>query len=114
MTDPFPLWALGIPWRLEDGCMNERVRDGIELEQLRERRVRRENSRALSDNIQQLHFMRTFLTKQELAELLKVHKRTINNWMRNTIIVYYRVGNVVRFDLDEVQEALKLHRSATH
>ena len=53
--------------------------------------------------------MQTMLTKRDLAEHLKVHERTINNWMKNGTIPFLKVSGVVRFDLDQVQEALARH-----
>lgn len=46
------------------------------------------------------------LNKYEIAELYKVSPRTIGNWMQRKVIPYMRIGNVVRFDSDEVARAL--------
>ena len=48
----------------------------------------------------------TLETKQELAEHYKVSRRTISYWMSRKTIPYVRIGNVVRFDLAKVDEAL--------
>jgi phage terminase Nu1 subunit (DNA packaging protein) len=51
---------------------------------------------------------RQFATKRELAALLKVSVRTVSNWMRSeAIFPRIQVGRVVRFDVDEVFEALE-------
>ena len=47
------------------------------------------------------------LTNKELAEKYQVCLRTVANWKRRKIIPHLRVGNVVRFDKDEVSKALE-------
>lgn len=44
--------------------------------------------------------------KEQEAERNSVSTRTINQWMADGIIPFYRVGRVVLFDPDEVDEAL--------
>ena len=46
------------------------------------------------------------ITKQELAEEYKVSRRTVSYWMSRKTIPYVRIGNIVRFDLAKVDEAL--------
>jgi excisionase family DNA binding protein len=47
------------------------------------------------------------LTKEQLAGLLNVHQRTVNAWMANKTIPFFRIGSrVVRFDPAEVRAAL--------
>ncbi len=48
-----------------------------------------------------------FLTKSGLATKCSVSRRTVNTWMRDGIIPYLRIKNVVRFDPVAVEEALK-------
>lgn len=47
------------------------------------------------------------LTNKELAEKYQISLRTVSNWKRRKIIPHLRVGNVVRFDKDEVSKALE-------
>jgi len=47
------------------------------------------------------------LTAEELAEVLKVNKATIYDWVKTNSIPYYQAGRFVRFNLDEVLKAQK-------
>lgn len=55
-----------------------------------------------------------YLTRQEVAKILKVSLVTIIDWSRNGIIKPYRLGNLVRFKSNELDDALirieKTHR----
>jgi excisionase family DNA binding protein len=46
------------------------------------------------------------LKKSEVAEEYQVSQRTVSYWMSRKVIPYVRIGNVVRFDPDEVKKAL--------
>ena len=46
------------------------------------------------------------ITKLELASIYKVSRRTISYWMTRKMIPFVRIGNVVRFDPKQVEEAL--------
>lgn len=46
------------------------------------------------------------LTKRELAEKCKCSVRTIDKWISLGMIPYLKVLRTVRFDLDQVMEAL--------
>lgn len=50
--------------------------------------------------------MRKYLTVKELAEALSVSPRTIIKWRQLGKIPAYKIGNAVRFDLDEVTKAI--------
>ena len=51
---------------------------------------------------------RRSLTKRDLARELNVSIRTIDVWIHNKKIPYKKLGSrMVRFDLDQVEEALK-------
>lgn len=52
----------------------------------------------------------TFLTKQELARILKVTPRTLEQWAKQKRFPVYRLGRVVRYKRDEVTQALAAHR----
>jgi len=47
------------------------------------------------------------LTAEELADVLKVNKATIYDWVKTNSIPYYQAGRFVRFSLDEVLKAQK-------
>lgn len=48
---------------------------------------------------------------REVAKAFGVHARTIANWSRRGIIPGYRLSpRVVRFDMEEVREAIKRHQ----
>jgi excisionase family DNA binding protein len=51
---------------------------------------------------------RKYLTKQETAALLGVTVRTIERWMQNHVLPYYRIGggHVVRFDESLIRQHL--------
>lgn len=42
----------------------------------------------------------------ELAEVLRVHVRTLRDWLKKGM-PHYKVGNTLRFDLEEVKEWMK-------
>ena len=46
------------------------------------------------------------LTKVEVAELLGVSCRTVENYMRSRRLPFLKIGRSVRFDLARVEEAL--------
>ncbi len=45
-----------------------------------------------------------FLTKRELAALAKVSGRTVENWQRDRLLPYIKIGNVVRYERSDVLE----------
>ncbi len=55
-----------------------------------------------------------YLTRQEVAKILKISLVTISDWSRIGIIKPYRLGNLVRFKSNELDDALirieKTHR----
>lgn len=54
----------------------------------------------------------TFLTKQELARILKVTPRTLEQWAKQKRFPVYRLGRVVRYKREEVTQALAAYRVA--
>jgi hypothetical protein len=62
------------------------------------------NSNA-TDNIETLDG--GLVTKKELAPLLRVSTRTLDNGQRNKILPYIKVGRLVRFDIVRCLRALK-------
>ena len=47
-----------------------------------------------------------YLTRQEVADILKVSLVTINEWGKKKILNPYRCGNLIRFKLVEIDQAL--------
>ncbi len=45
-----------------------------------------------------------YLTRQEVAEMLKISQRTIVNWERKGIVRPVKVGRAVRYVRSEVEE----------
>jgi len=48
----------------------------------------------------------TLLTKKQIARQCNVSERCIDNWMRDGVIAYRKIGKLVRFDAAEVRAAL--------
>ena len=51
----------------------------------------------------------TFITKQELARILKVTTRTLEQWAKQKRIPIYRFGRVVRYKRNQVMQALEAY-----
>ena len=49
------------------------------------------------------------ITKRELALECRCSVRCLDNWMREGLIPYLKVGRSVRFQLDAVIESLRQH-----
>jgi len=47
-----------------------------------------------------------FITKEEVAERLRVTSRTVDNWMKKNVIPFRKIGRTVRFDWAEVRDHL--------
>jgi excisionase family DNA binding protein len=47
-----------------------------------------------------------YLTKQEVAALLGVSRRTVDNFMRRGWLVYHKIGRTVRFRKHDVDQHL--------
>ena len=47
-----------------------------------------------------------YLTKREVAELLRVTPRTIDNMMKRGQLVWHKIGRTVRFKLDALERHL--------
>lgn len=46
-----------------------------------------------------------YLTKDDVIRLLKISKRTLDNWTKRKILPYIRIGRTVRFQWSEVETA---------
>jgi hypothetical protein len=49
----------------------------------------------------------SFLSREEVAKMLKVSLPTLNEYSKNGIVQSYRVGNRVLYRLDEILESIK-------
>jgi excisionase family DNA binding protein len=47
-----------------------------------------------------------YLTKDEVAALLGVSRRTVDNFMRRGWLVYHKIGRTVRFRMNDVNQHL--------
>lgn len=49
----------------------------------------------------------TTLTKAEVAVFLRITVRTLDNWMRDGLVPYYKIGKLVRFHTEDVMKHLE-------
>jgi excisionase family DNA binding protein len=47
------------------------------------------------------------VTIEELMEILKVTKMSIHNWRKDGWLPYYKLGSSVRFNMEDVMEAIQ-------
>jgi len=47
------------------------------------------------------------LNKAQAAEVLRVTKRTVDNWMRRGFIPYYRIGRMISFRREDLLKAIE-------
>jgi len=47
-----------------------------------------------------------YLTRQEVAKILKVSLVTLTDWNKKGILKPYRLGNLIRYKTDEIDQAL--------
>jgi excisionase family DNA binding protein len=50
-----------------------------------------------------------FINKGEVARRLQKKLRTVDNWMRQGILPYYKIGRSVSFKWSEIEAALMKH-----
>jgi len=51
----------------------------------------------------------TYLTKQDVARLLQVSVRTVENFMSRGLLPFFRIGRTVRFRLKDIEAHLESH-----
>lgn len=51
-----------------------------------------------------------YVGKAAAAAYLDVGVRTLESWMADGVVAYYRIGNVVRFKLSELDEVMSSFR----
>ena len=49
------------------------------------------------------------LKKQDLADFFQITDRTVDDWMKNGIIPYFKIGRSVRFRRRDVLQHLQRH-----
>jgi len=47
-----------------------------------------------------------YLTREEVAAILKISMSTISEWNKNGILNPYRLGNLIRYKQSEIDQAL--------
>ncbi len=47
-----------------------------------------------------------YLTRQEVADILKVSLVTLSDWNKKKILNPYRLGNLIRYKRSEIEQAL--------
>jgi excisionase family DNA binding protein len=60
------------------------------------------------------HDQQRFLTTRELAEHFRISVRSVHRWKNEGILPFYRIGpRMIRFDLDEGNQALGIEKEDT-
>ena len=47
-----------------------------------------------------------YLTRQEVADMLKIDLSSVHNWSKNNILQPYRIGNRVYYKLSEIESSM--------
>jgi DNA binding domain, excisionase family len=55
-----------------------------------------------------------YISPAELAAILSISKLTIYGWTERREVPFYKIGRLVRFDLDEIQAWLKDRKVSPH
>jgi hypothetical protein len=63
------------------------------------------------DQVAHLDNDKTYLTREEVRDLLDVSLVTLNNWSKNGTLVKRRIGSRVRYHIDDIHKALKQKES---
>jgi hypothetical protein len=48
----------------------------------------------------------SYLTRKEVAEMLKIDLSSVHNWSKRRILIPHQIGNRVYYKLDEVENAI--------
>lgn len=51
-----------------------------------------------------------YMSRKEVAELLKISLPTVHTWMKEGLIPSYRIGNRILFKSNEVENSIKKRR----
>jgi len=60
----------------------------------------------LSQSKENLEKRTAYLTRFEVAEILKISLPTLNNWSKSGIVQSYRIGNRILYKPDEIYQAV--------
>jgi excisionase family DNA binding protein len=62
----------------------------------------------MAENLTEELFNReAFLTKIDVAKLLRITTRSVDEWMRKRRLPFYKIGRTVRFKLADVEQHLR-------
>lgn len=81
--------------------------NGINVEQLLERMGKLLDSRLNSLTLPKSESPTQYLSRAEVAKLLKISLPTLHEWTKLHWLQSYKIGNRVLYKLQEVQEALE-------
>lgn len=87
--------------------MNEILLQGVNLEQLLEKIGKLLDSRLNSTTPQKKENQSHYLSRTEVAKLLKISLPTLHDWTKLKWLQSYKIGNRVLYKLEEVEEAIK-------
>jgi excisionase family DNA binding protein len=65
-----------------------------------------ENESNGAGSVEEFSVRDRYLTKDQVAKLLGVSRRTVDNFMRRGWLVYHKIGRTVRFRMDDVNQHL--------
>jgi len=65
-----------------------------------------ENGKSVAAGIESFSVHDRYLTKDEVAVMLGVSRRTVDNFMRRGWLVYHKIGRTVRFRKHDVDQHL--------
>lgn len=81
--------------------------NGINVEQLLERIGKLLDSRLESTTPKKTETQSHYLSRPEVAKLLKISLPTLHDWTKLKWLQSYKIGNRVLYKLEEVEEAIK-------
>jgi len=65
-----------------------------------------ENGSKTSEEIAKKYGLETLMTSKEVAEYFDVERGTVTKWVKEGYLVPFRIGDIIRFKLDEVKRFL--------
>jgi len=87
--------------------MEQIILQGISLDEFRELLVETVNSKFKVEEVQsKVQSNQKYLSRVEVANLLKISLPTLNEWTKLGHLQSYRIGNRVLYKADEVDESL--------
>jgi excisionase family DNA binding protein len=90
------------------GSMNSIILQGINTEDLKEifREVLDEKIKQKSEH-KEIGKKLPYLSRFEVAEILKISLPTLNNWSKSGIVQSYRIGNRILYKAEEIDQAIQ-------